>query len=327
MKAIVLDEVGKMPTLKEVEYPDVSAEDLTLASVEVQTCALNHRDLWIVKGRYPGIAPPVILGSDAFGEYEGENVVIQPGLFWGDEPRVQSARYQILGVPGHGSFANWVVVPKGNVFPAPAHLNPLEAAALPLAGITAYRVLFTRCTLTKTDRILITGIGGGVATTCLLFALAAGAEAWVTSGSDEKIDKAIALGAKGGVNYRRDDWSAFLEKMAGQFDVIIDSAGGPHFAKLVGLCAPAGRIGIYGGGQGELGKISPQIIFWRQITICGSTMGSNRDFTEMLSFVETHRIRPVIDSVFPLADFAKAFNRMEAGKQFGKIVMIVSPEI
>ncbi|GIV30967.1 MAG: putative zinc-type alcohol dehydrogenase-like protein YogA [Saprospiraceae bacterium] len=319
MKALVLKEVGQYPALS--DWPDPNPESSDLVSVKVLACSLNHRDLWIIQGKYPGIHPPVIMGSDAVGEIEGKRVVIQPGLNWGDNPEVQGPDYQILGVPGHGVFADFAIVPKENVFPAPEHLTDEEAAALPLAGLTAFRVLFTKCKVQAGERLLVTGVGGGVALHCVLFGVAAGLEVWVTSGSEEKIQKALALGAKGGVNYNDDAWAKDLKKSVGSFDVIIDSAGGEGFSNLITLAAPAGRIGIYGGGQGLLGGLSPQLIFWRQLKIFGSTMGTPAEFANMLEFVSEHELRPVVDSVWEKTEYLGAFKRMEEAKQFGKIVL------
>ena len=319
MEAIVLKEKGQLPAL--IEHPDPRPSGPADAIVEVLACSLNHRDLWILKGKYPGVQPPVVLGSDLVGRWNGKRVVVQPGLNWGSNPEVQGKDYHILGVPGDGAFADKVLVPSENVFEAPVHLTNEQAAALPLAGITAYRVLFTKCGIKPGEKILVTGAGGGVALTCIQFALAAGLEVWVTSGSDEKIERAIDLGAAGGVNYRHAEWDRKLNTLAGKFNVIIDSAGGDGFQRLMKLAAPAARIGIYGGGQGTIRGISPQMLFWKQLRIFGSTMGTNGEFGKMLEFVATHGILPVVDSVWNKTQFHKAFDRMEQGRQFGKIVL------
>lgn len=319
MKAIVLQEKGKLPVF--TEYPDPYPEDSGQVVIETLACSLNHRDLWILKGKYPGVRPPVVLGSDLVGIWNGKRVIVQPGLNWGSDPEVQSSDYHILGVPKDGAFADKVLVPSENVFESPEHLTNEEAAALPLAGVTAYRVLFTKCAIKPGEKILVTGAGGGVALTCIQFALAAGLEVWVTSGSDEKIKRAKGLGAQGGVTYRMPNWEKELMSVAGKFNVIIDSAGGDGFQRLLSLAAPAARIGIYGGGQGVIHGMSPQILFWKQLKIFGSTMGTNEEFRKMLQFVAAHKIRPVVDSVWQRTDYEKAFERMENAAQFGKIVL------
>ena len=318
MKALVLTENGKLPTLLESAHPIPSDEQ---AVVEVKAASLNHRDLWIAKGQYPNIRYPLILGSDAAGLYEGREVVLQPGIDWGNDESHQGKDYQILGLPRNGTFAQQVLVEKDQIFPKPAHLRLEEAAALPLAGVTAYRVLFSRCKAKAGEKILVTGAGGGVALFCVQFALKVGLEVYVTSGSDEKIKKAIALGAVGGVNYKSGDWATDLKKIAGGFDIVIDGAGGAGFSQLVKLCNPGARIGIYGGTLGAVPDFSPQPIFWKQLSILGSTMGSDHDFSEMLAFVNKHEIVPIIDSVYNLEDGKEAFKRMESGQQFGKIVL------
>lgn len=293
------------------------------ALVSIRAAALNHRDLFITQGLYAGIRTPCILGSDGAGEWRGKRVVLYPALEWGDDPNFQSKNFRVLGMPDDGTFAEQICLPRKSIFPMPEHLSWEQAAALPLAGLTAWRTLFSRCQWMKGERVLVTGIGGGVALTALQLAVAAGAEVFVTSGSAEKITKAMKLGAKGGTNYREEGWEKRLKQEAGGFDVIIDSAAGEGFALLPGLCNPGARIGLYGGTLGKVNGLSMQPVFWKQISILGSTMGSPREFRAMLAFVQKHEIVPVVDSVFPLSEGAKAFEKMEKGAQFGKIVVRV----
>jgi NADPH:quinone reductase-like Zn-dependent oxidoreductase len=248
-------------------------------------------------------------------------VLLYPALEWGDRAAHQGKNFRVLGMPDPGTFAEQIAVPRNNLFPMPEHLNWEQGAALPLAGLTAWRTLFSRCQLKRGEKVLITGIGGGVALMALQFALAAGAEVAVTSGSDEKLEKARALGAHHTANYREDGWDKRLKQIAGGFDVIIDSAAGDGFSLLVGLAHPGARIGIYGGTLGKVGALSLQPVFWKQISILGSTMGSPQEFGKMLKFVGEHTIVPVVDSVFDLADGNAALTRMEKGAQFGKIVL------
>jgi zinc-binding alcohol dehydrogenase/oxidoreductase len=316
--AAVLNQPNQM-----LDYQQVALKKPNIGEVEValKCAALNHRDLWIVLGQYAGIKYPTILGSDGVGEYEGQPVLINPSVEWGSDQRSQGPNYRILGLPDDGTFAEAVVVPKMNLVPKPEHLTWEQAAALPLAGLTAYRVLFSRCQLQRGERVLITGIGGGVALLALQMATAAGAEVWVTSGSDSKIERAVALGAKGGANYRQAGWDKTLRADAEGFDVVIDSAAGDDFGKLVGLCNAGARIGIFGGTAGKINNLSPQIVFWKQISILGSTMGSNADFEAMIRFVTQHEIVPIVDAVFDLADINQALQKMQAGDQMGKIVV------
>jgi NADPH:quinone reductase-like Zn-dependent oxidoreductase len=320
----------------EMEDLPIPAIQKGFARVRILASALNHRDLWISIGRYAQIRLPVILGSDGAGVVEevgsprdkkwiGKDVVILPSLFWGRKEKVQGERFQILGMPTDGTFAEYTVVPVENLFPKPSYLSWEESAAFPLAGLTAYRALFTRGKVLRDEKVLITGIGGGVATFALLFACAVGAEVYVTSGDEKKLKKAVDLGARGGVNYRSSDWIQKLKDLLpGGFDCIVDGTGGDLFPSLISLCAPGGRIVLYGATAGlPRGEIDLRRIFYRQITLCGSTMGSPREFRTLLRFLEEHKIHPIIDKVFPFEEFPRALERMEKGEQMGKIVLSV----
>ena len=329
MKAVYLEGIGKPFTLIETEKPLAGPGKVV---VQVKAAALNRRDVWIQHGRYFLKDYPAILGSDCAGvvsetgagvdgAWVGQEVIVDPGTNWGDNPRAHSTDYKILGMPQPGSFAEFVKVPAQSLYPKPAHMSFEQAAALPLAGLTAYRALFTKCELQPAEKVLVTGAGGGVALFAVQFAVASGAEVWVTSGSDEKIEKAIALGAAGGLNYRQDGWSKELKIKTGGFDVLIDSAAGEGFVQLVKLAKPGGRIGLYGGTTGMIGHINPAELFWKQLTIYGSTMGTAEDFARMVRLVNEKQIEPVVDVVFPLEQTEQAMRYMEAGRQFGKIVL------
>lgn len=288
--------------------------------LEIQNSALNHRDVFITKGLYPGLQTGVVLGSDGAGLWQGKPYLINPNVDWGPNRQLPGENYSILGMPHHGTFSELIAIHPNRLAELPEHLSLAEGSALPLAGLTAYRVLFTRCQLTPEDRICISGIGGGVALFVLQFALATGAEVWVTSSSTKKIDRALEMGATGGILYTSDSWYKTLKKQSGGFDVIIDSAGGEGFSNLISTANPGARIGIYGGSKGAINKLSPQVIFWRHLNIFGSTMGSDQDFEAMVRFVSQHKIVPVVDSVYKLADFQAGFDKMDRGDQFGKIV-------
>ncbi|MBI5914896.1 MAG: zinc-binding dehydrogenase [Bacteroidetes bacterium] len=322
MKALVLKEKNQHPGLEEVANPKAGQSEVL---VRMKAAALNHRDVYIMQGLYPNVRYPLIPGSDGAGiAADDREVIFQPGIHWGDDERMQSRDYHILGLPTNGTFSEYIVVGEGQIFDKPTHLTFEEATALPLAGLTAFRVLFSRCKSQSGEKVLITGAGGGVALFCCQFAFAAGLEVFVTSGSETKIASALKLGVLGAANYKSQDWPEKLKSQASGFDVIIDSAGGDGFADLIRLCNPGGRIGIYGGSNGTVSNFSPQPIFWKQISILGSTMGSDQDFADMLAFVNHHKIVPVVDSVFSLEEGAKAFERMEKGEQFGKIVLRIS---
>jgi len=319
MKAVRLHQLGGPQNLHldDVGQPLPQAGE-TL--VRLQAAALNHRDVFITEGRYPNIELPRILGSDGAGEASGKAVVIDPTIGWGDDERVWRSDATILGMPRDGTFAQYVCVPESNVHPKPEHLTMEQAAALPLAGLTAYRAAFVRGELRSGETVLITGVGGGVQTFALLFAKAAGARAIVTSGSDEKLERAKALGADVALNYRTDpDWHKAARKH-GAIDLAIDSAGGETFAKVLTTVRWGGRVVTYGGTAGDATiKMFP--VFWNQLDIRGSSMGSPADFRAMLEFVSTHRITPAVDRVYDLADCAAAAERMREAGQFGKIVL------
>lgn len=328
MKALVLPAIKEAVELRELPIPKPAPGQ---ALVRLRAAALNHRDAYIQQGLYPGIQTPVTLGSDGAGivvglgegtdeTWQNQEVVILPGIGWDNEP-VQPKSYHIIGMPTDGCFAEYIVVDAHQLFVKPAHLSFEQAAALPLAGLTAYRALFTRAACQTGDRVLISGIGGGVALWAFQLALAAGAEVYVTSGSEAKIQKAIELGAKGGVNYKTEKWhKQLLQQANGLIDVVVDSAGGDGFRYFLDLAAPAGRIVFYGGTRGTF-SVSPQKVFWKQLSLLGSTMGSREEFGLLLDFVDQHQLVPVVDSIWPLAEGAEALAYMDRGAQLGKIVL------
>ncbi|WP_114782523.1 quinone oxidoreductase family protein [Botryobacter ruber] len=331
MKAIYLEDINKPFELIETPRPEAGPGEVV---VQVKAAALNHRDVWIQQGRYFIKEYPAILGSDGAGivtevgegvteDWLGQQVLIDPTTDWGDRHNVQAADFKVLGMPEAGTFAEFVKVKAANLHPKPEHLTFEEAAALPLAGVTGYRAMFTKCGLQPGERVLITGAGGGVALLAVQFAVATGAEAWVTSGSEEKIAKAIALGAAGGISYKQENWGKELKKAATGFDVVLDAAGGEGFAQLLKLAKPGGRIAVYGGTTGLIQLVNPADIFWKQLSIFGSTMGTASDFANMVQLVRDKQLKPVIDKIFPLEETEQAMRYMEAGKQFGKIIVKV----
>ena len=336
MKALVLVAKDQPLMFEEVENPSVlpsdnvsptsttHEEDSTI--VTLKAAALNHRDVWILKGMYAGIKYPSILGSDGAGELpDGTAVIINPSINWGDNPAVQRKDFRILGLPDSGTFAEYVKVPTENIHPKPAHLSFEQAAAIPLGGLTAWRALMTKCQPKAGEKVLISGVGGGVALFALQFAVAVGCEVWVTSSSEDKIESAKNLGATDGINYRTEGWGKTLMEQSGGFDIIIDSAAGDGFTDLIGLCRPGGRIAFYGATTlGKITNLDPRRIFWSQITIFGSTMGSPQEFAAMIQFIDEHKIIPVVDSVFELRDGNAAMKKMDEGKQFGKIVLKIN---
>ena len=332
MLSVRLHEVGGPGNLRVDEIPAPQPSEGEVL-VRVRAAALNHRDVYITQGLYPKIRLPITPGSDGAGVVaagspvlaeigEGDEVVINPALDWGDDPHVWDlSRSSILGLPRDGTFAQYVTVPADNVYRKPAHLSMEEAAAIPLAGLTAYRALFTRGRLEAGETVLVTGIGGGVQSFALLFAKRAGARAIVTSSSDEKLERAKALGADLALNYRSDpDWHKTL-RAHGPIDLVVDSSGGDTLAKAIDAVRPGGRIVVYGGTAGDATiKLFP--LFWKQVTIMGTSMGSPGDFAAMLALFDGG-LRPVVDGVFPMDDVVAAARRMDEANQFGKIVLSI----
>ena len=300
--------------------------------VKLKAAALNRRDYWITQGMYPGIELPVVLGSDGAGvvsqcgadvddSWLGKEVILNPGFDWGDDENAQAGVFSILGMPRDGTFATEVSVSAIQLHARPAHLDWQSAAAVPLAGVTAYRALFSQGRLQAGETVLITGVGGGVATFALQFAVAAGAKVWVTSSSPEKIQRAVDAGALGGFNYRDEGWAKACAAEAGSTNLIVDSAGGAGYADLLELAAPGARIVNYGSTAGPPEKLEMFKLFWKQLHLIGSTMGSPADFAAMLDFTAKHGIKPIIDATFPLSDGAEAIESMKTSPQFGKLVL------
>lgn len=335
MKAVVLHELGEPERLKveNVADPEPKQGEVT---VQLHAAALNRRDVWVRRGRYANIKLPIILGSDGAGivsaagdgvnsSLVGKEVLINPCLDWGDDERVQDTNFRILGLPDNGTYAEYVVVPAVNIYEKPGHLSWEEAAALPLAGLTAYRAVVSRANVQSGQTVLVTGIGGGVACFALQIALIKGAQVFVTSGSETKIERAREYGASGGVNYKDDDWRKKLKEISGGgVDVVVDGTGGENFDSILDVANPGGTIVMYGATLGPSDNVTVRRIFWKQLNIFGSTMGSPNDFEKMLKLYSADSMKPVVDEVLPLADASKAHQRMEDAEQFGKLVLGVN---
>jgi NADPH:quinone reductase-like Zn-dependent oxidoreductase len=330
MKAIVLAAPGKIE-VKEVPMPVLTAGK---ALVKIKAVALNRRDDFIREGKYPDIKIGITLGSDGAGVVEsvhddehkdwvGKEVVINPNIDWGPNPEIKSPKYTILGMPSDGTFAEYISVPVDRLYHKPFHLDLLQAAALPLGGLTAFRALFRKGELRAGQNVLISGFGGGVAQFAFLFAKAAGGNVYVTSGSDAKIDKAMKLGAKGGYNYKKQANYEELWKTKGGFDLIIDSAGGDQINNFIKVLRPAGKLIFYGATNGKPSNVDFYRMFWNQLSLMGTTMGSDQEFEEMLSFVSKHQIRPIIDSIRPFSKLAESFSDIAKPDKVGKIVFQV----
>jgi zinc-binding alcohol dehydrogenase/oxidoreductase len=333
MRAIRLHRPGGPEQLRFEEVP-TPAPGPGEVLLHLKAAAINHRDVWIRMGMQMADRLPLILGSDGAGLVAdigpggghlkvGDPVVINPSLHWGDREDRPSPSFKILGGPDHGTYAEFIVVPMENVFPKPSPLSMEEAGAMPLASLTAWRAVITRGEVRAGDRVVVLGIGGGVATLALQIARAAGAIVIVTSSSQAKLDRAGELGADLGINYKAEDWEKIvLERTRGGADVIIDSVGKETWGKALRALRPGGRLVTFGATTGRATEVDIRHVFWNHISILGTTMGSPREFAAMLALYEAGRLRPVVDSVFPLRDTSAAHRRMDEAQQFGKIVLV-----
>ncbi len=332
MKAIVLEELGGPDNLK-IKEVDTPAPGPGEVRVRLQNSALNRRDYWITIGRYPRTALPCIAGSDGAGTVDavgegvdsalaGKEVVVYPAREWGDSEAVSGPDFRVLGMPDQGTFAEYICCPATDVYARPAHLSWEQAAAVPLAGLTAWRAVVTQAEVKAGHTVLVTGAGSGVSTFAIQWASSLGAEVYVTSGSEEKIEKARAIGAAGGISYREQDYHKALRKQAGGFNAIIDSAGGDDVNNLLSTLRPAGRFVFFGATLGvpSTGLEIPRL-FFNQTRIQGTMMGSNAEFKAMLDFVGEQKIEPVVDRVLPMDEAVAAHKLLESFGQMGKVVL------
>ncbi|NUO38956.1 MAG: zinc-binding dehydrogenase [Gemmatimonadaceae bacterium] len=309
--------------------------------IRMRAAALNHLDLFLLGG-LPGvtITPPWILGADGMGVVEsvgsavttvrvGDTVVINPGLsdrtceycLEGEQPLCP--RYGILGEHFPGTMAELVVVPATNVLPVREQTDESEAAAFTLATLTAYRMLVTRAHLRANERVLIWGIGGGVALACLQIAKLIGAHVTVTSGSDDKLAAARKLGADDAINHTGVDVGREIRARTAKrgVDVVVDSVGEATWAQSLGALGRRGRLVTCGGTSGPMVTTDVRRLFWNQWSILGSTMGNDAEFAAVVGHFNAGRLRPPIDQVYRLSEGRLAFERLATAGQFGKIVL------
>ncbi|GIN61025.1 alcohol dehydrogenase [Robertmurraya siralis] len=294
--------------------------------VKLMGAGLNHRDLFTLT-RHKESDPPLIIGSDGAGIIEaigegvtnvkiGDEVMINPGLGWRDKSDAPPSGFEIIGLPYHGTFAEKIVIPAENAVHKPEYLTWDEASVISLAALTAYRALFTRGKVKAGMKVLIPGIGSGVATFLLQFSKAVGATVYVSSRSIDKCEWAMQMGAAKAFD-SNEDWSSALagEKM----DLIIESVGAATFNKSLDQLRSGGTIVTFGASAGDVVQFDLRRFFYGQFNMYGSTMGSGEEYREMLQFMEQHELKPVIDKVYKLSEFKEAFERMEKAEQLGKI--------
>jgi NADPH:quinone reductase-like Zn-dependent oxidoreductase len=344
MRALTLTGIGGLERLavQDVPAPALRAADDVL--VRVRCAALNRLDLWMTGG-LPNVKPvfPFVVGSDGAGEVEavgpaagswrpGDRVMINPGIACGHCAACEAGEdahcvnYAILGEHLPGTAAEQVVVPAANLGRVPDGMSWSEAAAFPLATLTAWRMLADRARLQAGETVLIWGVGGGVGMAALQIAVLLGARAIVTSGSDAKLETAARLGAALGLNHRTVDVVAEVRRETGGrgAHVVVDCVGEATWVNSLRALRRGGRLVICGATTGPSVSLDLRRLFWHQWSILGSTMGNRREFAEIVRLANEGRLWPVVDSVVPLADGAAAYERMQRGEQTGKLVIEVS---
>jgi NADPH:quinone reductase-like Zn-dependent oxidoreductase len=328
LKAVRIHEDGGPEVLVYEDAPDPAPPRPGEVLVRVRASSLNHLDLWVRKG-LPSVPKPRILGADGAGTIEalgdgveglepGGRVVINPGLEHGD-------RISVIGEHTDGTNAQLIVVPATNVYPLDESLSFEKAAAFPLVFETAYRMLVTRAGLREGEWVLVWGIGGGVATAALTIAKALGARVLATSSSDEKLVRARELGADATVNHAGGDVAGVAKDVTGGrgIDVVVEHVGEATWKTSLQVARVGARIAVCGATSGPNPPAQLHRIWWKQLTILGSTMGTRDDFEGAYELVRSGRARPVIDRVYPLTEIRQAHERLEAGEQLGKIVLTV----
>jgi NADPH:quinone reductase-like Zn-dependent oxidoreductase len=334
MRAARLVTFGETPRFELHDVPDPVPGPGEVV-VDVHAAALNRRDPWI--WRSPGYCElPVTLGSDGAGVVSaigagvegvspGDAVVIEPTLGWADGEDVPGPAFDILGAPTDGTFAERVLVGADHARPMPAGWSFEQAAALNLGGLTAWRATVSCAGAGPGRTLLATGASGGVATFVIQIAVALGARVFVTSSSQEKIDRAIALGATGGVRHDDPDWVGELRALAGGgVDAVVDSYGARSWQPLLEALRDGGRLVTFGDTGGVHAEVEVAAVYWHWRSIVGTTMGSPQEFRALLAHVAEHAWRPVIDRVYPLEQIADAARRLEDPDRFGKVVLRVA---
>jgi len=322
LKAIRIHEDGGPEVLRYEDAPDPSPGPGEVL-IRLRAASLNHLDLWVRKGQ-PSVPKPRILGADgagvveALGEgvqglREGDSVVINPGLEHGET-------IIVVGEHTDGTHAELIAVPATNVYPVPDGMSFEEAAAFPLVFETAYRMLVTKAALQEGEWVLLWGIGGGLATAALAIAKALGARTIITSSSDEKLAR-VKADVK--VNHAAEDVvEAVKAATEGRgADVVVEHVSEATWQRSLQAVRPGGRITVCGATTGPNPPAALHRIWWKQLTIHGSTMGTREDFEGAYALVTSGKARPIVDEVFPLAEARAAHERMEAGEQLGKIIL------
>ena len=310
MKAVRIHEDGGPEVLRYEEAPDPEPGPGQVL-VELRAASLNRLDIWIRKG-LPSVPKPRILGADGAGLVDGQRMLINPGI-------EHDGKITVIGEHMDGTHAELIAVPEQNVYPIPDGMSFEEAAAFPLVFETAYRMLVTRAALREGEWVLVWGVGGGVASAANSIARAVGARTMVTSGSDEKL---AAVEADVKINHAREDVvETVKEATGGGADVVVEHVGEATWQQSLAAAAYAGRVVVCGATTGPNPPAALHRIWWKQLSILGSTMGTKEDFEGVFELVKNGRVKPIVDEVFPLEEAAAAHERMERGEHVGKIVL------
>lgn len=341
MKAVIFKQHGGPEVLEYTDAPEPTIESSEVL-VEVKACALNHLDIW-ARGGLPGIdiSLPHILGNDIAGVVRevgelvswvqiGDEVMLQPGVSCGHCAECLAGRdnlcrdYDILGYRRHGGYAELVTAPGVNVIPKPKNLSWEEAAALPLVTVTAWHMLVTRAAVQPGEDVLVHAAGSGVGSIGIQIAKLSGARVIATASSDEKLGKAKELGADEVVNYSKEDWPKEVKRLTNRrgVDVVFEHTGAATWPGSIASLKPNGRLVTCGATSGYAAQTDLRQVFYRHITILGSFMGSKGELLEAMKFVESGKIRAVIDQVLPLEQARRAHELMEDRAQFGKLVLM-----
>jgi NADPH:quinone reductase-like Zn-dependent oxidoreductase len=317
VKAIRIHEDGGPEVLRYEDAPDPEPRPDDVL-IHLRAASLNHLDVWVRRG-LPSVPKPRILGADGAGvDDSGRRVLINPGLEHGD-------RITVIGEHTDGTHAELIAIPASNVYPIPEGLSFEEAAAFPLVFETVYRMLATRAGLKEGEWVLAWGVGSGIGSATLVIAKALGAHVVATSSSDQKLERAKELGADAVVNYATGDVVAVVKEATGGagVDVVVEHVGEATWQTSLQAVRAHGRIAVCGATTGPNPKAALHRVWWKQLTILGSSMGTKADFEGVYELVASGRAKPVVDSVFPLAEARAAHERMESGEQFGKIILSI----
>lgn len=335
MKAAVIGTKANEEPVSVIDVPQPQATG-DWAVVRLHRAALNRLDAMMLHGR-TGEEPGTIFGSDGAGIIHelgpdilassrlqvGDEVIISPSLNWGDDERYPSEAYEILGSPTHGTHAQYVVVPAINLHPKPTHLSWDEAASLPMSGLTAWRALVTRGRLAEGETVIVGAASSGVGTAAIQIAAASGARVVAVTASHAKSREAMRLGATAVADRTSADFARQLDAASeGGADLALDPTG-KLWGFFVDALRPSGRLVVVGKMAAPVATLSVQSVYWKQVDVLGSSMGSTQDFERLLSQVAAHRWAPRVDSVYPLTDINAAYARLDAPDRVGKVVLDV----